>query len=71
MVEKTEEGDEVWMVTTEELLEEDEIWINTKTSNSIEFHLLHDVKKDNFLLMEQIPEEYHEFIRVFDEEEAN
>ena len=71
MVRKTEEGDEVWMATTEELLKEDEIWINTKTSNSIEFHLLHDVKKDNFLLTEQIPEEYHEFIRVFDEEEAN
>ena len=71
MVGKTEEGDEVWMAMTEELLEEDEIWINTKTLNSIEFHLLHDVKKDNFLLTEQIPEEYHEFIRVFDEEEAN
>ena len=71
MVGKTEEGDEVWMATTEELLEEDEIWINTKTSNSIEFHLLHNVKKDDFLLMEQIPEEYHKFIRVFDEKEAN
>ena len=71
MVGKTEEGDEVWMATTEELLEEDEVWINTKTSNSIEFHLLHDVKKDDFLLTEQIPEEYHEFIRVFDEDEAN
>ena len=71
MVGKTEEGDEVWMATTEELLKEDKIWINTKTSNSIKFHLLHDVKKDNFLLMEQIPEEYHEFIRVFNEEEAN
>ena len=65
MVGKMEEGDKVWMATTEELLEENEIWINTKTSNSIEFHLLHDVKKDDFLLMEQIPKEYHEFIRVF------
>ena len=71
MVGKTEEGDKVWMATTEELLEEDEVWINTKTSNSIEFHLLHNVKKDDFLLTEQIPEEYHEFIRVFDEDEAN
>ena len=71
MVEKTEEGDEVWMAMTEELLKEDKIWINTKTSNSIELHLLHNVKKDDFLLTEQIPEEYHEFIRVFDEEEAN
>ena len=58
MVGKTEEGDKVWMATIEELLEEDEVWINTKTSNSIEFHLLHDVKKDDFLLTEQIPEEY-------------
>ena len=71
MVGKTEEGDEVWMATMEELLEEDEIWINTKTSNSIEFHLLHDVKKDDFLLTEQIPEEYHKFIRVLNEKEAN
>ena len=71
MVGKTEEGDEIWMATTEELLEEDKVWINTKTSNSIEFHLLHNVKKDDFLLTEQIPKEYHEFIRVFDEKEAN
>ena len=71
MVGKTEEGDEVWMAMMEELLEEDVIWINTKTSNSIKFHLLHNVKKDDFLLTEQIPEEYHKFIRVFDEEEAN
>ena len=68
---RKKEGDEIWMAMTEELLEEDEIWINTKTSNSIEFHLLHDTKKDDFLLTEQIPEEYHEFIRVFNEEEAN
>ena len=51
MVGKMEEGDEVWMATMKELLEEDEIWINTKTSNTIEFHLLHDVK-DDFLLTE-------------------
>ena len=71
MIGKTEEGDEVWMATMEELLEEDKVWINTKTSNSIEFHLLHGVKKDDFLLTEQIPEEYHKFIRVFDKNEAN
>ena len=71
MVGRTKEEDKVWMASTEELLEEDEVWINTKTSNSIEFHLLHDIQKDNFLLTEQIPEEYHEFIRVFDEDEAN
>ena len=70
MVGKTE-GDEIWMATMEELLEEDKVWINTKTSKSIEFHLLHDIKKDDFLLTEQIPKEYHKFIRVFDKEEAN
>ena len=64
MIGKTDEGDEIWMATTEELLKEDEIRINTKTSNSIKFHLLHDKKKDNFLLTEQIPKEYHEFIKV-------
>ena len=29
------------------------------------------MKKDDFLLTEQIPKEYHKFIRVFDENEAN
>ena len=71
IVGKTEEGDEIWMATTEELLKEDEVWINTKTLNSIKFYLLHDIKKDDFLLTEQIPEEYHEFIRVFNKKEAN
>ena len=68
---KTEEGDEVWITTTKELLAKDEVWINTKTSNSIEFHLLHNKKEDTFLLMEQIPEEYHEFIDIFDEKKAD
>ena len=44
---------------------------NTKTSNSIEFHLLHN-KKDNILLLtKQIPKEYHDFIDVFDEKKAD
>jgi hypothetical protein len=30
--------------------EEGEIWINAKTSNSIEFHLKHDEKKANIPL---------------------
>ena len=72
MVGETEDGEEIWMATTEEIREEDEVWINTKTSNSIKFHLLHDEKKkENFLLTEQIPEEYHEFINVFDEKKVD
>ena len=71
MVGKMDKGDEIWIATTEELLEEDEVWIDTKMLNSIKFHLLHDEKRDNFLLIEYIPEEYHEFIKVFNEQEAN
>ena len=70
-IRKTDNGDKVWIAMTKELLTEDEVWINTKTSNSIEFHLLHDKKDNVFLLTKQIPKEYHNFINVFDEEKAN
>ena len=68
---KTDDGDEIWIATMKELLTEDKVWINTKTSNSIEFHLLHDKKDDVFLLTEQIPKEYHDFINMFNEEKAD
>jgi hypothetical protein len=51
--------------------EEGEIWINAKTSNSIEFHLKHDEKKANIPLKERIPKEYHDYLDVFDEVKAN
>ena len=50
---------------------ENKIWIQTKTSNSIEFHLQHDNKKEDLPLNEQIPLEYHEFLDVFDEDKAD
>ena len=50
LVGETKDGEEIWMATTEGIREEDEVWINAKTSNSIEFHLLHDEKKENLLL---------------------
>ena len=53
------------------LVEEEEIWINTKTSNAIEFHLQHDKKKEDLPLKEQIPKTYHEYLKNFDEKEAN
>ena len=52
---ETNDGDEIWIATTEELLAEDKVWINTKTSSSIEFHLLHNKKDNVFLLTKQIP----------------
>ena len=48
-----------------------ETWINAKTSDSIEFHLKHDEKKQDLPIEKQIPEEYHEYLDVFDEEKAD
>ena len=54
---------------TEEM--EDKIWINAKTSNSIEFQLQHGERKEGLSLEEQIPKEYHEYLDVFDEDKAD
>lgn len=51
--------------------EMEEVWIRTKTSNSIEFHLKHDEKKEELTLEEQIPQEYHDYLDVFNEEKAD
>ena len=53
------------------LVDEEEIWINTKTSNAIEFHLQHDEKKEDLPLKEQIPKAYHEYLKIFNENEAD
>ena len=39
---------------------EDEVWINSKTSNSIEFQLQHSERKEGLSLEEQIPKEYQD-----------
>jgi hypothetical protein len=57
--------------TEDNSLIESEIWIQTKTSNSIEFHLQHDQKKEDLPLTEQIPDKYHEFLDIFDENKAD
>ena len=53
------------------LVDEEEVWINTKTSNAIKFHLQHDEKKEDLPLKEQIPKAYHEYLRIFNENEAD
>ena len=50
---------------------EDKIWINAKTSSSIEFQLQHGEWKEGFSLKEQIPQEYHEYLDIFDEDKAD
>jgi len=47
------------------------IWINAKTTTSQLLHQTHDEKKKDIPLKEQIPEEYHEFLDVFDEKKAD
>ena len=47
------------------------IWINTKMTTSQLLHQTHDKKKKVVPLREQIPEEYHEFLDVFDEKKAD
>ena len=53
------------------LVDEEETWINTKTSNAIEFHLQHDEKKEDLPLEEQIPKAYHKYLQIFDENKAD
>ena len=62
---------ELLLCLVEDSAEPDVIWINTKTSNSIEFHLEHDEKKKEIPLNQQIPADYHEYLDVFDEEKAD
>jgi len=54
----------------EETENESNIWINVKTITSQLLHQTHDEKKD-VPLKEQIPEEYHKFLDVFNEKKAD
>ena len=58
-------------ILTASIDDKKEIWINTKTSNAIKFHLQHNEKKEDLPLEEQIPKAYHEYLKVFDENEAD
>jgi len=57
--------------TIEEMENESNIWINAKTTTSQLLHQTHDEKKKDILLKEQIPDEYHEFLDVFDKKKAD
>ena len=54
-------------------IEQDEpnIWINVKMTTSQLLHQTHNEKKKVVPLKEQIPEEYHKFLDVFDEKKAD
>jgi len=57
--------------TIEETENESNIWINAKTTTSQLLHQTHDEKKKDIPLKEQIPEEYHEFLDVFNKKKAD
>jgi hypothetical protein len=64
-------NNEILLGYIEELQQPNEVWINTKTSNTIEFHLKYDKKKEELPLEQLIPEEYREYLDVFDEGKAD
>ena len=55
-----------------ELLDtEDEVWINTKTNMATSLAAEANSKKPKLTPKQLVPEEYHEYLDVFDEEKAN
>ena len=55
-----------------ELLDtEDEVWINTKTNMATSLVAEANSKKPELTPKQLVPEEYHEYLDVFDEEKAN
>ena len=65
------EGNEILLAYLEEERKPNELWINTKTTAAIEFHLKHDDKKENLPIDQQIPEPFHDYLAVFDKEKAH
>ena len=47
-----------------------EIKINAKTLNAIEFHLKHDEQRENLSFEQLIPEVFHDYLDVFDKNKA-
>ena len=51
---------------TEEVQRPNEIEINAKTSNAIEFHFKHNEQRENLPFEQLIPEVFHDYLDVFD-----
>ena len=65
------ENNEILLAYMEEVRKPNEIEINAKTSNAIEFHLKHNEKKENLPLKQLVPEALHDYLDVFDENKAD
>ena len=62
---------EILLAYLEETQRPEEIWVNAKTSNSIEFHLKHDEVKEELPIEQLVPKPFHEYLDVFDENKAD
>ena len=49
----------------------DEVWINYKTNVAMELTIKDNEKKEDKLVKEIVPKEYHGYLDVFDEDKAN
>ena len=59
------------MISLEFLNMEDKIWINTKTNMATSLAAEANSKKPELTPKQLVPEEYHKYLDVFDEEKAN
>ena len=64
------ENNEILLAYTEEVQRPNEIEINAKTLNSIKFHLKHDEQRENLPFEQLIPEVFHDYLDIFDENKA-
>ena len=49
----------------------DDIWINAKTNIAMKLAIEENTKKQELLVKQQVPSEYHEFLDIFDENRVN
>ena len=63
--------DEMLLAYAKEVQKPNELWINTITSHAIEFHLQHDEKKKELSAEQIVPELYHDYLDVFNEDKAD
>ena len=77
--------EEEYLNRTQNILDEDEkyiisfidvngkfkpVWINTKTNLAMDMAIENNLKKQEHMVEEMVPKEYHEFLNVFSEEKA-
>ena len=56
------ENNEILLAYIKEVQKPNEIWINTKTSNAIEFHLKHNKKKETHPSKQLVLEALHDYL---------